>query len=203
MTTAELEIRTYRQALTLGEVEVEGRSGHLSEMHGRAVPYDTWAQIGLFYMERHAGNSLKRSTDGAAKGLPLLLFHDQRSFPVGTSSGWDHEADALYGTWRLNGSPEAQRAASAARDGELNGLSVGFIPSRMQWDHVDDWNPDLGPDHMDHVTYMESRLAEVSLTPTPAYVDAEVLLVRTAVRRRERTRSEVEAWKRRIEALRR
>jgi HK97 family phage prohead protease len=198
----ETEIRTYRHALTLGEVEVEGRPGRLTEMHGRAVPYDTWAQIGMFYMERHAGNSFKRSTDGAAKGLPLLMFHDHRSFPIGVSTAWEH-SDALYGSWRLNDSPESQRSASAARDGELTGLSVGFLPSRSQWDHVDDWDPDLGPDHMDRVTHTESRLAEVSLTPTPAFTDAEVLLVRTAVRRRERSTREVDAWRRRIEALRR
>lgn len=203
----DVEVRTYQERLaTLDQVEVDGRPGHFSAMQGRAVPYDEWATIGLFYRERHALNSFKRSTDGAAKGLPLLLFHDQRSFPVGVSLEWEHRSaddPGVYGTWRIGESSEAQRAAAAAYDGELTGLSVGFLPERSEWEHAADWDPDRGPDHMDKVTHVISRLVEVSLTPTPAFADAGVTLVRTAVRPRARAMSEADAWRRKVDALRR
>jgi len=199
----ETEVRGYRAALTLDRLEVDGKPGRFSMMQGRAVPYDEYATIGMFYRERHAVNSLKRSTDTAARALPLLLFHDAQSFPVGSATQWRHEADGVYGTWKISDSAEAQRAASAAYDGELTGLSVGFIPERSSWEHVEDWAPDLGPDHMDAVTHLESRLVEVSLTPTPAYDDAGVTLVRTAWRTRQRGTPQADAWRSRVDALRR
>ena len=133
-------------------------------------------------MEAHAAGSLKQSTSaGKGRTLPLLLFHDNRSFPVGASEQWTHTPDGLDGVWKLNDSPEAQQAAGAAERGELTGLSIGFQPIRSDWDMVawDDWDPDLGPDHMDHVTRLESRLVEVSITPTPAFTDAQVNSVRS------------------------
>ena len=47
----------------------------------------------------------------------------------------------------------------------------------MTWTFAKDWNPDRGPDHMDHVTIHRARLVEVSLTPTPAFAQAQVLEV--------------------------
>lgn len=203
---ADVEVRTYQERLaTLDHLEVDGRPGHFSAMQGRAVPYDEWADLGWF-MERHAQNSFKRSTDGAARGLPLLLFHDSRSFPVGTSLEWEHRAGdgaGVYGTWKIGESSEAQRAAAAAFDGELTGLSVGFQPVESKWDTPADWDPDRGPDHKDKATRLESRLVEVSLTPTPAFENAGVTLVRTAVRPRARGVTEAEAWRRTVDALRR
>lgn len=198
MTTT--ETRKYLERFTIEELVTDGRPGKLSAMQGRAVPYGKFAPVGWF-LEQHAAASFKRSTDTAARGLPLHLFHDSRDFPIGVSTSWEHADDALYGTWRLNESAEAQRAAAAAADGELNGLSVGFIASRSSWEFAEDWDPDLGPEHMDKVTRLESRLVEVSMTSTPAFPEAEVLLVRTALRPHERPGREVEGWRRRIDAL--
>jgi hypothetical protein len=113
--------------------------------------------------------------------LPLLLFHDARSFPIGHAEEWTHDG-GLRGVWRLNDSPEAQRAGKAANEGDLVGLSVGFapMPGKSVWDFAEDWNPSLGPAHMDKVVRQESRLLEVSLTPTTAFVDAAVANVRSA-----------------------
>jgi HK97 family phage prohead protease len=171
------EARTYATSLELRDVE---RTGY-SYLEGRAVPYDTPADVGWF-VETHAAGSFKASVNGGSgKRAPLLLFHDNRSFPIGHAEKWTHD-DGLVGVWKLNGSAEAQRAADAAASGDLVGMSVGFMPVRSDWDYVawDDWNPDLGPEHKDHVTRVESRLLEVSLTPTPVFADAEVADVRTA-----------------------
>jgi phage head maturation protease len=82
-------------------------------------------------------------------------------------------------------------------------LSIGFSPIQSSWEYVDDWNPDLGPTHMDRVTRTESRLIEVSLTPTPAFEGAQVTLVRSAERPRPRGDTKVDVWRRELEKLRR
>lgn len=172
--------RVMRAGLVLRDAQVVGRP--FQYLEGRAVPYDTWADVG-FFVEQHAFGSLERSTkSGSGKGLPLLLFHDNRNWPAGHAESWRHETDGLHGVWKLNDTPEAQQAARMADGGDLTGMSIGFAPIRSKWQMVDDWDPDLGPDHMDRVTRLESRLVEVSITPTPAFEDAEITLVRTRSR---------------------
>jgi hypothetical protein len=196
------EARTYATRLELVETETTGRKPY-RYLEGRAVPYDTWGDCGMF-MERHALNSFKRSTGGKSGAkLPLMLFHDRQRIPVGVAEQWSHD-DGLRGVWRLADSPEAQRAADAAADGLLVGLSVGFQPRESTWEHVswDEWDPALGADHKDKVTHIESRLVEVSLTPTPVFEDAGVSEVRTvmdALEIREakvaRPGRQVDAWR--------
>lgn len=192
------EARGYVAELVLRDTQTVGKPYRYLE--GQAVPYDTWQDVGWF-VEQHAAGSFGQTTKaGTGKGLPLLLFHDNRSFPIGTAESWTHDG-GLHGVWRLNDTVEAQRAARAADDGELVGLSVGFQPIRSDWEYVEDWNPDLGPDHKDRVTRLESRLVEVSMTPTPAYVDAGVTMVRSGFNLQTRAALvrprplEVDAWR--------
>lgn len=169
--------RTFATTLEMRDVQAVGKPFRYLE--GVAVPYETWASLGVF-MEQHAIGSLKQSTSvGKGRSLPLLMFHDSRSFPIGVSDGWTHTDEGLLGRWKLNDSADAQRAAAAAEAGELTGLSIGFQPIRSRWQYVawEEWDPDLGPDHMDRVTRDESRLVEVSITPTPAFADAQVSAV--------------------------
>ena len=49
--------------------------------------------------------------------------------------------------------------------------------SAAEWTPAADWDPLRGPEHMDHLTIRRARLAEVSLTPTPAFPSAQVLEV--------------------------
>jgi hypothetical protein len=110
-----------------------------------------------------------------------LLFHDNRSFPIGHAEQWRHD-DGLAGVWKLNGSEESERAADAAAAGDLVGLSVGFMDAvAPEWEYLDwdAWDPTLGPAHKDKVTRVESRLLEVSMTPTPVFSDAGVTSVST------------------------
>jgi hypothetical protein len=200
------EQRMYATALEVRDAQAVGRP--YKYLEGRAVPYDTFANLG-WYLEQHAAASFKKSTaGGSGQRLPLLLFHDNRSFPIGKAEQWSHDGGALTGVWRLNESPEAQRGARAADDGELVGMSIGFQPIRSDWEYVEDWQPELGPDHMDRVTRLESRLLEVSLTPTPAFADAEVTLVRTAFSVEQRAALQgarplqVEAWRDELARLR-
>lgn len=194
------EVRTYA-ALELRDVE-KSATGRFLE--GRAVPYGTWENVG-WYLEQHAPGSLARSIKEAANGLPLLLWHDSRTWPVGVADEWREQSDGLHGIWRMDSSDEAGRAAQLADDGLLTGLSIGFVPIRSKWEYTDDWNPDLGPEHQDRVTREESRLLEVSLTPTPAYAGAQITLVRSRdqVQRERQNRRLLNEWKRELDKLRR
>lgn len=183
-------------------IDKVGRDGPLTELRGRAVPYGAWTNRG-WYMESVAAGAFEKSiTEAAATGLPLHLFHDSDRFPVGVSTEWDSRKDALYGVWRLDAGPEAQRAAELARDGLLGYMSVGHAPIRSSWEYIgtDEWNPDLGPDHMDRLTRIESRLVEVSLLTVPAFPQAQVLSVAGAtrdpevIRRRDDRRPALKAW---------
>lgn len=184
------------------------RVGPVTRIEGRAVPYGVWTNRGYF-LERVAYGSLDKSISEAAAGLPLLLFHDDSTFPIGISESWDSRKDALYGVWRLDKSTEAQRAGDLARDGMLRWFSVGISPIRNEWETVppDKWNPDLGPEYMDKLTRVEARLVETSLLTVPAFPTAEVIatygarmrsiLERTTIPREPHgeTRPNLRAWR--------
>lgn len=188
--------------IQLREVET---TDSLTMMRGLAVPYDEWANIGWF-LESFARGSLSKSIKEAARDLPLNLFHDNRSFPIGAADSWDDTDKGLVGTWRLDGSEAAQRAAKQADDGMLTGLSIEFMPIRSTWEDAEVWDPAAGPEFMDKVTRLEARLGAVGLVQTPAYVSAGVQLVRSAdARHRARSTSgtpALDALRRETEALR-
>ena len=179
-------------------------------LEGMAVPYGTDADIGWFVESHEAGSFAHSTRGGTGKSLPLLLFHDNRSWPAGHADKWTHEADGMRGVWRLNETPAAQTAAQMADAGDLTGLSIGFQPIRSKWEilDLDEWDPELGPDHKDRVTRLESRLLEVSITPTPAFVDAKITAVRQQTYYTRDARSalfaggEVDAWRRRADEWR-
>lgn len=197
--TATLATEKRIQRVELRDVDT---TDALTMIRATAVPYNTPTDVG-WYIEEHAPGSFAKSLKEAAAALPLLMFHDNRTWPIGAAAEWDDGTAELVGTWRLDGSEEAQRAGQLARDGILNFMSIGFMPIRSEWDLVEDWNPDLGPEHMDRVRRLESRLLETSMVSTPAFKDAAVKWVRTAdsPRRRDAGRREVQEWRRQIDAL--
>lgn len=161
-----------------------GASGRYTKLEGRAVPYDTWANVGP-YMELFKRGAFAKSISDAKRAnrqIPLLLFHGRDDlWPIGAAEQWREAADGLHGEWRLNDSTNAQRAAAMARSGELGFLSIGFQSIRTVPEMVadSDYAPMLGEAHMDRLTQVEARLVETSLVPTPAYADAQVTLVRS------------------------
>lgn len=198
MTNERTESRLFTPELR----EVETTPGY-TMMRGLAVPYDEWANIGWF-MEAHDAGSFAKSIREAAADLPLNLFHENRSFPIGAADEWEEETAGLYGIWRIDDAIEAQRAAKLAAQKMLTGLSIEFQPIRSEWTEARDWNPDLGPDFMDKVRRKESRLGAVGLVQTPAFTSAGVQLVRSADARRREVKGTpvLDAMKAATEALR-
>lgn len=183
------EVRTFA-ALEIRDTDGT-ESGSFIE--GRAVPYNTWTDVGWF-MEQFAPRSFAKSIREAAKNLPLLLWHDNRSFPVGRSESWTERAEGLDVVWRMDTEdPLAVEAARKAKGGFLTGLSVGFAPMpESDTLSIDD-------DGLPWITRNEARLLEVSLTPTPAYAGAQVALVRSRTAQQthapgRRRSAELDAW---------
>ena len=185
--TAAPEIVLYETA-----VEPVDKAGPVTRLSGRAVPYGIWTNRGWF-LERVQAGALAKSIAEAATGLPLHLFHDTDTYPVGISEEWDDRKDALYGIWRLDQGPEGRRAGELARDGLLRWFSVGIAPIRSEWQTIapDKWNPDMGPDYMDRLTRVEARLLEASLVTVPAFPTAEVLATYGARMRAKLERTDV------------
>jgi HK97 family phage prohead protease len=158
--------------------DLDAGKGPYTRIEGRAVPYDVWANVGP-YMERFKPDAFKKSISEMTKPLPLMLFHAREDpWPIGQAVKWTSKPDGLHGSWQLNGSPNAQRAAEFAASGDLGYLSIGFIPIRSSPEMAGDYNPALGEDHMDRTTHTEASLVETSIVPTPAYADAQITLVR-------------------------
>lgn len=177
----------------------------LTHLEGRAVPYGVPTSVG-WYTEIVEAGCFAKSIREAARGLPLLLFHDSRSLGslVGHAERWTEEADGLHGLWRLEDTPEAQTAARMAKPDEngnstLGYMSVGFQPVRS----ITTFSDDPDDDEMT-ISRVEARLLEVSLTPTPAYAEATVTKVRTVERNAHRAKAaqDVEDLRQWLEAAR-
>lgn len=185
VTLAAPEVRTF-PALEFRDLDATESSKYLE---GRAVPYGVEQDVG-WYIETIQKGCFAKSIREAARRLPLLLWHDSRTFPIGVSKTWREEDDGLWATWELDVEDgQAQEAARKARNGMLTGLSVGFIPIKSDHIRSDD-------DEVMRIVRIEGRLLEVSLTPTPAYAGAKVSLVRTAEHlSRDRRSAKLAAWR--------
>lgn len=195
------EVRTF-PALEIRDVDGT-ESGTFLE--GRAVPYNRWADIGWF-MEQHAPASFAKSIREAASQLPLLLWHDNRTFPVGVSHEWRDNDDGLDVVWKIDvEDPKAVEGARKAKDGLLTGLSIGFSPISTPSER--DGTLKVDENGLEWITWTESRLLEVSLTPTPAYAGARVSLVRSrhhaGTEPGPRRSAELESWRNYRESIRR
>lgn len=172
------EARIIAAQLQLSEVETN--TGY-TMMHGKAAPY---GEIGRrsFFNEVWADGLFDESIAGASARLPLMIFHDDMTWPIGSATDWESKpGDGLYGTWALDDSAEAQRAAKLAADGHLPYLSVGYWPTLSEWDMTDGdtWDP-ANADTLDTVTRVRARLMETSVVPIPLHHSAQVLLVASA-----------------------
>lgn len=191
------EIRAYQ--VELRETQAVGRP--FKYIEGRAVPYNTWQDVGPF-MENHGEGSFERSTSGGTgRAAPLLIEHGQRDIDnlIGHAESWRHDGTGLYGVWKLNDQPRAQQAGQLAANGDLSGLSVSFQEVHANKTRHDGrvW-----------VARSESRLLEVSLTTMPAFPTAGVVMVRSVfdpdtLAETPIPTPDLDAWRARLAGLRR
>lgn len=169
-----------------------------TRLAGRAIPYNTPANVGGF-TEEFVPGAFTRSIEQNARGLPLLLFHNDRGWPIGVIEKWQDTREGLDGVWKLDQGEDAQRAAEMAKPDEnghaaLGYMSIRFIqdPGRYTFDNTR---------ALPHFRRESARLVETSLTPTPVYIDSTVTWVRSLPA--GQTSPAVSEWTRYLEQIKR
>src|SRR5262252_5149799 len=125
-------------------------------IEGVAVPYGETAQIaGLEY--RFAPYSLSR----ARAITPLLLGHNDNE-PVGVLAEWSETGEGMRARFRVDKTPDGDRALAQAKSGSRGGLSIGFEITAAK----------PASDGVIEVTGAD--VYEVSLVAVPAFAGAQV-----------------------------
>lgn len=127
------------------------------EITGIAVPFDTDANIGGYYVERFAPGSVQDSSDA-------LLFW-RHSDPIGKLTEDADEAAGWKITARVSETSLGTDALTLARDGVVTQLSVGFEAGG-------EYEVTERADEIPIITRTRVRVREVSLVPFGAYADA-------------------------------
>ena len=97
--------------------------------------------------------------------LPFLLHHDQHRFPIGKWMNFRQEAHERGGLQTVatahfskeGVSQEADQAWEHAKSGEMNTISIGFMPKRIEWD-----------EEKELIVLYDCELLEGSLVNVPA-----------------------------------
>jgi HK97 family phage prohead protease len=187
-------------ALLLSDVKASAKD--FSRLRGRAVSYNTFVPRGFYQLQITPG-SLDKSINEAGGRLPLLLFHNWESFPIGSALDWTSTKSHLDAEWEIWDTEEAQKAARAAHDGHLTGLSIGMSPILSAWEFNEDaeW-PVTDLSQLDKMTVVEGRLFETSLTPAPAFNNARVSHVFQQIpAQRDTPTPRLDAWKKYAQTL--
>jgi HK97 family phage prohead protease len=128
---------------------------------GLAVPYGVTA--------RRNGRTYQFSQGSLTWAEPsrvkLLIQHD-RSQAVGRGVTFEDGPDGLRVTFKIARTPEGDRALVLAEDGVYDGLSIGLLDDAQFSERSGVWHSGQG-----------NILAEVSLTPSPAFDSARVSAV--------------------------
>jgi len=119
--------------------------------------------------------SFKRGAFAAATRAPnrveLRYNHIATGAPYGYGQQLLEDPSHLVGVFRVAPSEQGDQVLALVRDDQLKGVSIGFIPGHSDESRVN------GRRRVDRVQV--KKLAEVSLTPAPAYVGAAVLAMRS------------------------
>lgn len=150
---------TTRERATL---EIRAAATDTREITGIGVPYGE--TISIWGMrERLAPGSVE------AEGAKLFYRHSE---PIGLVTSADDTEAGWHPTAKISTTPRGDEAYQLARDGVLDGLSIGFDPV--------EWHTERDDDGTEVTVYTRVRVREVSLVPFPAYPSATVTDVRSA-----------------------
>jgi hypothetical protein len=150
------------------DLDVTGRTLTLA-----CVPFDTPTPVvdgdGDPYLEQFAHGAFRTVLRGI-NSIHLRLEHRQDGPPYAYGLTLREDPDFLIGQWRVADSSHGEQLLALVRDGQLRGVSVGFVPGTADGDNT--WD-----DNVLTRRYVKA-MPEVSLTPQPAYPDARVLELR-------------------------
>ncbi len=165
------------------------------EVTGLIAPYnspttvdDGWGS----YSEEFAPGAFSAAVanPGAVK---FLSQHDRMAQPLGVATGIRDDARGPIGTFRVSKTQAGDEYLELARDGAVDGLSVGFMPVTP--------GPDEWPRSGSTVRRTAVDLREVSGVTWPAYEQARVSEVRSLLQKADITDEDMAALRRLLAAL--
>jgi HK97 family phage prohead protease len=140
-------------------VEVDGQGRQIYT----ALAYD------ITEPDRHGTTMTPGSLEAdLERGIPLMLWHDRESFPVGKVVSWEHTERGPVARFIFADYDRAHLARTLVDTGFLQAVSVGFIPKEGYVREADDT-----------VVFTRSELVELSLTATPSSRGALIDLKRS------------------------
>lgn len=165
------------------EVAGDGRNVLLA-----CVPFDTPA-----YVDDGAGPYREGFRRGAfrhivraANRVELRYSHRRDGMPYGFGVRLTEDPKYLFGEFRVAPSDSGDQALALVRDGQLSGVSIGFVAGE----------DDPGVDQDGPITWrtLVRQLLEVSLTPVPSYAGAHVVGLRESAAIPPDRRAAARAW---------
>ena len=165
-----MTIEMIQRALNIDAVEIEGAEGRT--VHARLLRWDdpsivsdggpTYEEIwrrGVF------AQSIKRA-QSTGRGWPLMYSHDRNMLPIGMVASIHEREDGPWMTAKISRTSAGDDIVELIRDGAVPGVSVGgtAIKSRRN--------------KGGQVERMEVAIREISMTPFPALVGADELVLR-------------------------
>lgn len=160
------------RTFAIADLEVRTQSGDGRTIRLLAVPFDHPTEIyepahGQFIETMKRGAFERTIRERGPQRVKLLGNHDRQAMPLGKAVSLVEEKRGLVGEFKVSKTARGDEALELARDGSLDGASVGM---RVIGDQ---WNPARTERDI-----TEARLDEISLTAFPAYATAGVLDVR-------------------------
>jgi HK97 family phage prohead protease len=155
-----MQTTEYASDFVLEMREDDSNPDVIGQGYGRAVPYGSETAIG-HVRESFAPNAFRPED---VVGKPLAYRHGE---PIGVITAAKNEADGLYIDFEIANTVQGRDAATLLRMKSISGLSVGFMPTQSVWNRA-----------KTAVKHMAATLAEVSVTPNPAYATAGVSVIR-------------------------
>ena len=154
--------------------DLELRGGDGRTLVGLAAPFNAPADIfehGQRFTETIAPGAFSRTIAQRGGKVPLHAVHDvTRKLPLGPVHKMTETGDGLRIEARISKTQAGDEVLELIRDGALSGLSIGFSPVREQWSK-DGKNR----------TLQEIALREISVVDAPAYREAQIAALRSAL----------------------
>lgn len=156
-------------------------------VYGYAVPFNVEALVNDgfgIYAERFVRGAFRNVIRDPGRVKFQYQHDDDLLAWVGNAVMLREEDRGLFGEWRLDKSERGRQVAYKIHDGQLPGLSIGFLPARE--------DRDINGQGVQRITRkLVKQLDHVAAVRDPAYAPIEAL----AVRAQPREESTVERWR--------
>lgn len=167
------EYELISRSVNLDAVEFEGGDGRT--LHARLFSWDSASLIdgpGPSFRETWErgvfSQSIKRA-QSTKRGWPLMYNHDTRSLPIGMVPMIHERDDGPWMTAKISRTSLGDDVIELIKDGVLPGVSVNGRNIRS------------ARDGKGNIRRMEVALNEISVTPFPALVGADAMVLRSGL----------------------